>query len=421
MQAEANIKQGFFKQAKFGQGGIITVAVVILLALVIGNSSLSELSRINATRTIVSKQSLQTFYAAQAGVQEAYANRILPRSNYYNFANLPTQYYTRSGRVYANPADTSQNLIGLYRYVVVGGDPARQSNGNFYPANNLNTVGAPRLVSTDMYPPDSPFMVISNGLTCVKKNVKALVGTDQLIFGVTPSCRDRVNYRLDEVTLVSEVSLAQEHALNTVQPKDRVKQQKIYKDSSNIHLSSNAFVPGYGWTTPSQRLDFQTIWADQTNTINNHALKLERVVFYNFADNTIYRDVQVNNRALTVVPGSIPSNAVIRLYFNGPFDYKTLSRTQNDTNLTNCKGAQANDCNIRVMQNVRANGSGGTVYDSNTMIPLLPNSSQVILLPPLTNNLSSGNRHAIRVDTRRMNTFSNNSGRLNYRIVFVTG
>jgi hypothetical protein len=420
MLSELTSLFSLFRHSAKGQGGIIAIAVVILLSIVIAGTSISKLSSLNATRTVVTKQSLQTYYTAEAGIQEAFASRILPRSNYYNFASLPIQYYSRSGRIYTNPADTTRNLIGLYRYVIVGGDPARQSNGNYYPTNNLSPFGIPRLLATDTYPASSPFIVISNGLTCIQRNAKALIGSDQLVFGVTPSCRDNTNFKLDEVTIVAEVNLSQEYAQNTTQPKDRVLQQKIYKNSNNILLASNAFVPGYGWATTGQTLDFKTIWAYNDNDIDHNPLKLNRVVFYNFADNTIYRDITVNNATLTTVPGTIPSNALIRLYFNGPFDYKTLSNTANDTNLTQCKGANASLCNIRVMQNTAANGLGGTVYASNTMIPLFPSSTHVILLPPLTNTLSSGIQHTIRVDTTKMKSFSNTYGKLDYRIVFVT-
>src|SRR5690606_23952950 len=143
-------------------------------------------------RSVVTKQTLQTYYVAQAGLQEALATRMLPRNNYYNFV-LPAapanRYYLRSGRVYQDPVNQT-DLVGLYRYVVVGGDSARQANGTYYPANSMTPDNISRLLSTNTFPDNSPFIIISNGATCKAASGKSMAALDQINIGPTglPSC-----------------------------------------------------------------------------------------------------------------------------------------------------------------------------------------------------------------------------------------
>lgn len=423
-----------------GQAGMIAIAVTVLLALVIAGASLSNMSQLNANQSVVTKQSLQTYYAAQAGIQEALASRMLPRSNYLNFdtASDPSnggqpvankQYFSRSGNIYRDPSNTNSGLIAKYRYLIVGGDSARQNNGtgSYYAPASTNPSGVARLLSTSTVPASSPFFVISTGTTCKSGRGNSAALTDRLTSGVTPGCQSGAVK--DEVTIVATVLMNQEPASSSAAaPKDRILRQRVYKDSSNIRLENGAFVPGYGWRAANAAFDFNQAWRFQGGgNAANDPLRLMKVVFYNFADNTIYNNCAVgeSNLGPNVNCGNVPANASIRLYFNGAFDYRTISPVTNlsDRELAQCKPMPGNpyqpdNCRIRVVPNPPMSGSNHA-YTANTTIPLFPGSTQVILLPPLQ-ALSPGQVHQLQIDGTRMRGFSNNPGTTDYRINFTT-
>lgn len=419
------------QSAESGQGGLIAVAITIMIALVLGATTLSGMSMLNASRTVAMKQTLQTYYAAQAGIQEAIATRMVPRSNYLNFNTASTkEYYSRSGLIYTDPskvndAAPTQGVVAMYRYVVVGGDSARKADSSYYastPTADWETPqDVPRLLSNDTMPPDSAFVVISNGLTCKAINGRAMVATDQLQLSPTPSCKDTAKYTLDQITLVARVKLAQEYP-GSNKPMDKVDQLRYYKNSAQLRLPVNAFLPGYGWWNANQTFDFQKVWAYSSVADTNEShnpLTLEKVVFYNFADNQIFYEQDVTSNVVSIGT-KIPSKSVIRLYFNGPIDHRSISPTYNQQ-LSDCQGTGATTCRIRVMQNADAAGNGGTAYAGNTMIPLFPGGTQVILLPPLTGTIPGGGvRHAIRVDASKMAGYNGAAGPKDYRIIFTT-
>lgn len=401
-----------------GQGSLIAVAVTILIALVLASSSLTGLQQMNVVRSVVTKQTLQTYYTAQAGIHEALATRMLPRSNYYNLvtpAAPASAYFSRSGRVYTDPVNRT-GLVGIYRYVVVGGDSARQPDGSYYPVNSLNVAGVPRLLATDHISENSPFIVLSMGTTCKTTSGKATVGVDQISVNAAtgqPVCN--AGFVRDDLVLVTQVKLMRESTVANPL-RDRADRMQVFKDSTQVRLPANAFVPGYGWTNTTTNINFDAVWA-QTAAANG-PLRLNRVVFYNFSDNTVYADQPVAG-PVTNVAAPIPSKAVIRLYFDGPIDYRSISPTYN-RQLTDCQGAGAANCRIRVMQNPLGPPLGGTAYTGNTTIPLFPGSTQVILLPPLTNTLNGATPQAVRVDATRMRSFSGAPGPADYTINFVT-
>jgi hypothetical protein len=211
-------------------------------------------------------------------------------------------------------------------------------------------------------------------------------------------------------------------------PADKVDRLKIYKPRvvtpgpppttlPVFRLPSAAFVPGRGWTNNTTDLNFNDIWNYAGANANTNPVRLERVVFYNFTDNTIIRNVPVVG-ANTTVAGTIPSSAAIRLYFNGPIDYRSIDPT-NDRSLAGCK-ANANTCRIRVVSNPPMS-AGNPAYSGNTLIPLFPGSTQVILLPPLTNTLPGGTPHQIQIDARQMRGPINNAtGAIDYTVDFTT-
>lgn len=433
MMGLENVK---IRSATSGQGGMVAIAVTILLTLVIAGASLSNMSQLNAKQSVVTKQSLQTYYAAQAGVQEALASRMLPRSNYLNFdtASDPSnggdpvsskRYFGRSGSIYRDPNNTSQGLIAKYRYLIVGGDSARKNNGSgsYYGPGDMTPAGVSRLLSTDSLPADSLFFVISTGTTCKSSVGSSTALVDKLTSGITPGCTSGASK--DEVTVVATVSMNQETAAGGGAPlKDRILRQRIYKGNTDIRLEGGAFVPAYGWRSANSAFDFNRAWRFQSGGgAMSDPLRLMKVVFYDFSDNKVYRDCAIGSAKVNC--GKVPANSAIRLYFNGPFDYRTISPVTDlsDRALSGCKPSGSNphqpdNCRIRVVPNPPMSGSNHA-YTANTTIPLFPGGTQIILLPPLV-ALSGGQVHQLEVDGTKMRGFSNNPGRTDYRVTFTT-
>jgi hypothetical protein len=383
----------------------------MVVALVLAATTLSGLSYLNAKRAIVTMQSLQTYYSAQAGIQEAIATRMVPGDNYLGLAGSANAYYTRTGIIYRDPANNT-GKIGYYRFIVVGGDSARKSDGNYYGVNDINSASKrPWLMETSAIPQDSPFMVISNGITCITSTGTKLVAEDKFDTTVptSPSCQP--GYEKDEITLVARVRMLQTDA-NGNSLNDNLDHLRTYKDKSKLQLPANAFVPGYGWTNANTDLDFDTIWNYKSSNDNKNPVRLTHVMFYNFLDETIDADMNVTGTT-TTIGGTVPKGDVIRLYFNGPIDYRSIDPGM-DTSLSTCK-ADATKCRIRVVDS-----GSGTPYANNTIIPVLPGSTQVILLPPLSNTLPSGTPYQIEVDGSQLRSFKGQNGSSNYVVKFTT-
>jgi len=298
----------------------------------------------------------------------------------------------------------------VYRYVIVGGDSARDANGNFYPQATLNADGIPWLVSTQTIPDASPFMIVSKATTCRSATGKSEVLVDALN-PATLTCNTGTR---DELTVLTATRLLREQP-GVVTPKDKVDQTLLFKDSTQIRLPSSAQVPNYGWINANANtpLDFERMWTNAATPF-----RLTRVVFYNFSTNQVIREVPIAGTLTNITATPVPAKAVIRLYFDSPIDHRSIS-PDNTANLTSCRNTPAT-CRIRVMQRTAPAGTGGTAYAGNAMIPLLPGSNQVILLPPLSGTLTGGNNpHAIRVQSNQMRTFNNVPGALDYTIVFT--
>jgi hypothetical protein len=435
---------------------MVAIAITLMVALVLGATTLSNLTMTNAKRTVVTRQTLQTYYVAEAGIQEALATRMLPRSNYLNFMNPRpagvNPYLPPSGLVFQDP-QTQQGLIGVYRYIIVGGDPSRRADGSYYdiPAGPPFAVGPnttqnaanpiPRLVTFQTSPPDSPFYVISQGFTC--KTPGGAIGVDQFAgapttdpanIGVNPACQ--APNTLDQITLVTRVAMESEVA-GTL---DRVNRTLEFKDATSINLPGQAFIPGQGWQ--QNNVNFPLAWQYAGNTAGETPVRLTRIVFFDFGPNRIYQSVDLaGNPAQTTVANPVPVNASMMLYFDGPFDYRSLSANLTGTradlvyerNLAGCKLGDANggsppaavndmnNCAIQLYGNPIAPGVGGTQYTGLQVVPILPYLTKVLLLAPLGNNVSSGTQYEIRVREDALKSFSLASGPVNqYLIRFQT-
>jgi hypothetical protein len=439
-----------------GQGSLLAVAVTLLVSFIIAGSMMVGLNQMNAKRVVVTEQTLQTYYVAQAGIQEALATRMVPRSNYLNF--LPTKptgvtpYINASGMVYQDPR-TQQNLVGVYQYLIVGGDPSRKPDSSYYniPTGPPFTMGGdttqnavnpvPRLVTFQSSPPDSPFYTMSQGFVC--KSPGGAVGINQFVgspttnpaqIGLTPQCK--APFVLDALTLVSQVAVESENPSAA----DRLSQLWQFKNPTNINLNGPAFIPGQGWI--QNGVNFTTAWQYNANNAGFSPARLTRIVFFNFGPNKIYQSVDLTaNATRTTVGNAIPINASMMLYFNGPIDYRSLSAnlTGNradlmyERNLAGCKlgdqnGAalpnpvnDTNNCAIQLYANPVSAGTGGTQYPGMIVVPILPYLTKVLLLAPIGNNVGGNTNYEIRVRNDITKSASLAPGPVNqYTIAFRT-
>lgn len=414
----------FLLKPKAGQAGLMAIAVSIIIALVMAGSTLSNMSSMDAQRNLVDRRSLQAYYVAQAGLQEALATRMLPRSNYLNFVTPPntpgpvTPYYNNSGLVFQNPANQT-GLIGAYRYLIVGGDPSRKADGSYYgiPGGPPFAAGGPdvtsganpipRLVTFNTNPPASPFIVLSNGITCVRDNnatgadqgVDKFIGSTanitsakQLTLDGNLAAQCQPGYSIQEVTLVAQVSLQQENGAL-----DKVDSVRIYKDRSRLTLPANAFVPGQGWVTAANAtVNFDNAWGSHSSAIGQDPVHPMRMVFFQFGTNKIYQSVDISGGGSITIPNPVPADASMMLYFDGPIDYRSISGVAwnndatwyYDKNLTGCKSGNSYSCMIRLYENIT--NPWFPLYTGLRVVPILPYCTKVLLLAPLGGNLNTG-------------------------------
>ncbi len=73
----------FMNRSNAGQGGIILFSIFIVVIMLVVGVTLSQSQAKSVTRVLYTESNLKTFYAAQAGIQEALASRLIPRSNIY--------------------------------------------------------------------------------------------------------------------------------------------------------------------------------------------------------------------------------------------------------------------------------------------------------------------------------------------------
>ncbi len=423
-------KQGQIPSAKAGQGGLIAIAVVLLLTLSIGGGLLGSMTQQNANQAILTEQNAQAYYAAQAGVQEAIATRMLPRSNYLNFDINPDSadgikysqkaYYRISGEISQN-LKTNNKTIAKYRYMVLGGDSARKPDGEYF-NKNQPSADDPYLLSINKIPTESPFIVVSEGVICRPDSKYGLALVNK--FETTDAAKVldadcKANTIRDQVIVVAEVNLLNPDGTT----QDKIVGQRIYKNPKEIKLPAGTFVPGKGWIKPNTDIDFNDMWNANykaNNSGDKNPLTLKKIVVYNFTENAVLKDCNVTSQDETSCGktiSNIPKQALaFRLYFNGPFDFRSISPNTRltDSSLEECKGSNANDCHIRIMPKT---GPKRDAYTSNIILPLYPGGTQIIVLPPLK-AYGKNEQFTLEVDTRKMRSFNGERGKLNYSIDF---
>lgn len=397
-----------------GQGAMIAIAVVTLVAIVSMALALNQGAFFNARRMVSNRQSLQLYYVAQAGIQEALATRLVPRSNYLNFLRYAGQnnntppLYGLSGRVFQNPANAvNAELVGYYRYFILGGDPAMDANTGQTRNDYLTSNSQIR----------QPFVMMSKGAICVADNGEVGVGVIAVqmtdVDNPRPFCTNP-NFTLEELTLVASADLSR--TTNTTA--DVVTTYEIHKTDTNIALGRSMVAPGLNNAQPVNAVNFETVWSAGTGEpFVEQAVRPTRVIFYTMAQGVpdVNKNIPITGQTTNVAP-AIDPRSVIKIFFNNGVDYRTLyiDPRLNETIDADCIANAAN-CHVRVRNN-----STGTLFTNSTLFPQFPSESQLLLLPPLGTGSVMGGSQNYTIFLENLVDWQGNRLPQQYRINFTT-
>lgn len=448
--------------------GLIAFAVLILVFLVIGGVSISMLKTTSANKTVVDQRSLQSYYVAMAGVQEALSTRMYPAGNQlvwwrpnptnpvsasnpgnrvtplYGLPNnlTPALAYPDEGIVCQSGTRPcpSANIIGAYRYFVLNGDQgvnAQTSNGTtvtYWADTAMNLQGHPIKIAPQAFYANendpnlsaSEFIVVSKGYTCVAENVNGVLSsiaipgalvdmrnptTDNQLpptVNRTPYCQSPYNgtpMHLDTTTLVTRVVIDPDNG-----DPDHVVGSQILKDDTNIRLGGGrkAFIPGTGWTNGP--FSFEAIYAYAGGATANPATPAH-IVFYDFIRNDITCSADITGtstdlRSLAACAGIGP-RTVMQLYFRGPIDHRSID-PYNDYSFQYCLDDTSSEAaNDRC--NIQIN-RGATPEGGYQMIFEPPKNNQIKLLPNLQELPSSSTDYEIVINTQNIRSWSGARG-----------
>ncbi|MBX2860535.1 MAG: hypothetical protein KTR14_04835 [Vampirovibrio sp.] len=384
--------------AASGQSGMLAIGAIMMISLVAMGVGMSQMTYFNTQRTLTNRQSLQTYYVAEAGIQESIATRMIPRSNNLNYvfnaanpASIPP-LFPESGPVYQDPINQT-GLLGYYRYIILGGDPARDAAGAF--DNNLVTAGTTA----------QNFYIVSNGRVCLNPETEEM-GVDIITAnGGDPACPN-ANFQVDELTLVAQIDMSRTDA--TFVDQDIVRDLRTFKNSNAVTLNDPVFIPGTGVTNT---VNFTSAW---NASVSNLSITPAKVVFHPIVGfgSDVIEDITTTN---TVIATPIEASAVIRLLFEGPVDYRSMFANP-ATNVPDDCVANRNLCTVRVR-----NMNDNTVYGGGLIIPQFPSSTQVILFPPLepADRFSAGTPYRIEIDAN-VSDYQGNQLGTTYFINFTT-
>jgi hypothetical protein len=370
-------------QARAGQSALIAVAVTMLLALILMGLSVVTLNSSNINRMTAQDQSLQSYYVSQAGIQEAIASRIGPRSNFLNFrpANLrplPPQY-ALSGKVYENPANLTK-MIGMYRYIILGGDPARDRNTSAY-YSNIDLLFQDQNVSKQ------PIYVVSKGAICETAAGKAIYDGLEISAATNkPQCKSTAvaaGGTLKETTLTATFDFSR-----TVSNTDIVSDYKVVPPNSPVTLTTPVVLLG---GAIGNQFQFEDAWQNMSP-----GAKPLMIVFHKLSQpyNTVAVPI---TSTTTTVPTAVLKEHQIKIFLQNNMDPRSLY--QNDRAL--CQ-SNSQKCAVRIERLEGQNGTpSGTFYNNARLEPNWTFLNQIILFPPKDskkNGMGNGQRYRLTID-----------------------
>jgi type II secretory pathway pseudopilin PulG len=442
-------------QKQSGQSLMMIAMVMSMLMVGAVGYSLVQMNSQNTDATMTYKQQTQSYLLAKAGLDEALATRLIPRSNqltyrtnfvpnnfiaqvtngslrnntwsvfgvgpYNQAVNFNTNifpFYQGSGRVNEDVQNPNTPVLGYYRYMVVGGTLSRKAaDGSYYNADNPNDDNLrananqrySQLVENEYFRNDgTPFIVVSNGFTCTQNGSMAApnavippngLGAPRCANGTVP----------DQTTLVMPLTMevmSNPDSMNRQANPDQTMETRIYKGPA-FQLPRNfdgnfmrVSVPGVGLVWSGQNIDFQTMW----NANQRLSSKLNGIVFFNsatrqvigrpivfcdtgtgqcpqgFANNPIrlWHNSASQQVARQINEFVVTSNASIKLFFDGPIDFRSPYNYQiNGTN-----GAGQNCSNNREFCKIHlSNGNNLLDLRDFNFIPIFPSNSEILVSP----------------------------------------
>jgi len=412
--------QGRPKYAVAGQASV-TTAIVALVALVTMGGILASSVMNNTKRVLSSEYSYRLFQVAKAGVSEALATRFVPRTNYLAFQryaginNNNPPFYGVSGRVFQNPV-AQTGLIGVYRYIVLGGDPAANR------ALGYNTDTSKYLETL----PEQPMIVVSKASVCVLRE-KILTDAITITAGAgnvpTVGCSSGT---LQELALSAEADMSR----SDVPTADEITQFRLFA-SDPITTSVPVFIPGLSGSgnmnsaaAVASSFNFNDVWGstlDAGTSLTRLSVRPVRAIFYPHGSSTPSQVVNITG-ATTVVPLQIDQTSLIKIIFNGGLDHRTFF-VDPSTGISieeHCTGSSAdkNDCLVKIVRK-----SNGQVYSENTAFPSFPGLTQLLLYPPIpsdtTPGMSTNTTYQIVISPDIADAWGNRLG-TEYKIEFTT-
>lgn len=424
-----------------GQSVVLMTLVVSLIMVLAFGTSMALFNQQSSQRNIVNKRALQSYYVAMQGVQESLATRMIPRSNQLNFRGITTAgnglnpgnfwvrpFYPLSGRVFETPVGgeafnlntgvyqhgsltnpQAPNLMGVYRYMIVGGD-ASISGSNF---NQFGPTPGSGLYLTELnhLPGTSPFYIISSGITCINRGGVAVPNALTIQeYPNRPTCRG-ANVILDETVIVARTlvdeprmrSATEVDEMGNLWP-DRLLSMAAFRnpqpvpnsnfESVSINLNQQgvqnpgAFVPGIGWVANNQQFFFENVWRNRGNQAN-YPTQVRGIAFYNSATKGIICTTLGVGPACGISNPRIPPNATIRVVFNGPVDFRSFY----NYNIQRCVETNPGDPGSGPLAcNIQLRDQGNNVKQFNfSWLP--PGSNSVVISP----SFSPGQRHTLRI------------------------
>lgn len=398
------------------QGNAALTAIIMgLLFLIVGGLGYSYLNNLEAQRNIVGESQQSLFYVAQSGIQEVLANRFYPRTNHLALEQATVKtpgllpppdepYFRNSGRVTTTTLNGADEvLVGVYRTLILGGDPARNpNNGQFLktPDNYNQLVTHNDQIAQDVF-------VVSRGMVCVNEANQVVNDAAQLA-NAMPSCTTGTPR---QQTVMARFELSRPDPNNPQNVINRLVERIDLSDSTaDINLPIPVqFADGSIRNT----FNFEAEWAT-----NHSYAHLEKVMFYptiNPANNTNQRNLIDVNGPTINGPTNIARDEAIRLYFRGAIDRRSIYGFDPD----NCKEkSKINDCNIRV-EKLDYKGNVVDTYTSSTLIPVYPAMTQVIVYPPSDPNQAFENNSSYRlVVSPRLQDTAGNTSNTEYRLNF---
>lgn len=171
--------------------------------------------------------------------------------------------------------------------------------------------------------------MLSKGSICVSDTGEVGVGVIrvQMTDGDNPRpyCTDN-RFRIDELTLSASADLSRTVNVSS----DVITAYDIHKTDTAVPLGRSMFAPGLNNGNPVSTINFETVWSatgsgGTAEPFNELAVRPTRVAFYTMAQGVpdTNKNIPITG-ANTTVGALINPRSVIKVFFNGGVDYRTL-------------------------------------------------------------------------------------------------